>query len=166
MIAIVQSSLLDAKEQFIAHQCNCITQNSAGTAKDIYDRFPYADIYAQRDKPSTPGTIHVAGDGHEQRYVINIFAQYYPGKPKYPDSSLDGVKARQAYFHKCLLQIAKLPSLKSIAFPMGIGCNLAGGDWNWYYGMLKIFEKYVAEKFSTKVMLYQHKSKFAIDEIK
>lgn len=155
IISIIQGNLLDAQETYIAHQCNCLTIKSAGIALDIFNKYPYSNDYAKRKSPSTPGTIMVHGDGVDQRYVINMFAQYYPGKPKYPDSSLDGIKARQTYFHKCLLQIAKLPNLESIAFPMGIGCNLAGGDWDWYYGMLKIFEQYVNSNFETKVVLYK-----------
>lgn len=129
MIEIVTGSIIDAKEQYIAHQCNCLTNKSAGTAKAIFDAFPYANTYATRVEADVPGKIIVLGNGKDQRYVINMFGQYYPGKPKYPNSALDGTFIREKYFHQCLLRVSKLDGLKSIAFPWRIGCNLGGGVW-------------------------------------
>ena len=71
MIEIITGDLLEAKEKYIAHQCNCLTQNSAGTAKAIFDKFPYANTYERRIKDENgettnidkPGTIIVLGDG-------------------------------------------------------------------------------------------------------
>jgi hypothetical protein len=37
--------LLDATEQFIAHQCNCISQNAGGLAFYLFKKFPYANVY-------------------------------------------------------------------------------------------------------------------------
>jgi O-acetyl-ADP-ribose deacetylase (regulator of RNase III) len=163
MLEIVTGDLLESKEKYIAHQCNCLTQNSAGTAKAIFDKFPHANTYAKRvrgeDGQTTnidvPGTITILGDGKEQRFVINMFAQYYPGKPKYPLSSLDGTLIRQKQFHKCLLRVALLPDLESIAFPWRIGCNLGGGDWEYYLGTINNFAQYVEEKQGAKVIIYR-----------
>ena len=47
-----------------------------------------------------------------------MFGQYYPGNPKYPESKIDGIKAREKYFHKCLMEIAKIDNLESLAFPV------------------------------------------------
>lgn len=155
MIEIVKGNLLDSKEKYIAHQCNCLTQNSAGTAKAIFDKFPYANTYATRTEPDVPSTIKILGNGDDQRYVINMFAQYYPGKPKYPNSDKDGTKARQKYFHQCLLRVSKISDLTSIAFPWKIGCNLGGGDWEWYLGTITNFAKYVKESQNTIVKIYK-----------
>ena len=162
MIEIVKGDLLDSKEKYIAHQCNCLTQDSAGAAKAIFDKYPYANTYARRvrlaDGTNTnvdvPGTLAVMGNGQDQRYVLNMYSQYYPGKPKYPQSTLDGIPARRNYFHRCLLRVAKLPELESIAFPWRIGCNLAGGDWEWYLGTLTNFANYVGEK-DVRVCVYR-----------
>lgn len=162
MIEIITGDLLEAKEKYIAHQCNCLTQNSAGTAKAIFDKFPYANTYERRIKDENgettnidkPGTIIVLGDGKEHRFVINMYAQYYPGRPKYPLSSLDGIPVREKHFYHCLLRIAKLPELESIAFPWRIGCNLGGGDWEHYLGMITNFAQYVGDK-GVKVRVYK-----------
>lgn len=162
MIEIVQGDLLEATEKYIAHQCNCLTQNSAGTAKAIFDKYPYANTYACRERQpdgdtlnkGVPATIDIIGNGQDQRYVINMYAQYYPGKPKFPKSSLDGSGVRLDYFYKCLLRVAKIPNLESIAFPWRIGCNLGGGSWEHYLGTLTNFANYVGEK-DVKVRVYR-----------
>jgi O-acetyl-ADP-ribose deacetylase (regulator of RNase III) len=158
MIEIVSGDLLDAKEKYIAHQCNCLTQKSAGTAKAIFDKFPYSNTYADRIDPDKMGHIKILGNGIDQRYVINMFAQYYPGKPKYPLSTKDGLAVREKYFHQCLLRIAKISNLESIAFPWKIGCNLGGGDWNHNLVTLTNFTNYVEATQGAKVVIYRKSS--------
>ena len=47
MIPIINQSILEANTKYIAHQCNCITSHSAGIAKRIFDKYPYAiDIWS------------------------------------------------------------------------------------------------------------------------
>lgn len=156
MISIVNGSILDSKEKFICHATNCVTKHAAGLAKDMFDKFPYANIYSSRDESDVPGTIVVCGDGLENRYVINMLSQYYPGKPKFPNSQLDGSYTREKYFKQALFQISKLDKLESVAFPYMIGCGLAGGIWSNYYNMILDFESYVDEKYNTKVVIYKN----------
>jgi O-acetyl-ADP-ribose deacetylase (regulator of RNase III) len=153
MIEIINDSILNSDEKYIAHNCNCITQKSAGTAKSIFDQFTYSNTYQNRTSPSKQGTIEILGNGINQRYIINMYVQYYPGKPKY--DNFDGSRPREKYFHSCLLQVAKIENLTSIAFPYGIGCNLGGGNWDYYYGTLINFEKFVNNKFGTTVKIYK-----------
>lgn len=163
MIEIVTGDLLDSKEKYIAHQCNCLTENSAGTAKAIFDKWPHANTYVNRIKDEnglttnidTPGHITILGDGKTDRYVINMYAQYYPGRPKFPKSTLDGIPARQNYFHRCLLRVAQIPELESIAFPWRVGCGLAGGDWEWTLGTIVNFANYIEEKQGARVVIYR-----------
>src|SRR5260370_41351941 len=154
MIEIVSGDLLEANEKFICHACNCVTQRSAGTAKAIFDKFPYANAYATRIEPNVPATIQIMGNGQDQRYIVNMYSMYYPGKPRYPHSTKDGFEVRQQYFHKCLLRIAKIPDLESVAFPWKINCNLGGGFWPHYLGTLTNFADHV-EKQGVKVVIYQ-----------
>jgi len=138
---IIVGSLFDAPERHICHQCNCVTNRAAHLAASMFARFPYANIYASRQQPDTPGTIIVRGDGKEQRFVIAMLAQYYPGKPKYPNSTKDGSLVRRMYFQSCLDKIRQIPSLDSIAFPFGVGCGAAGGSWDQYRDMIEQFAK-------------------------
>lgn len=151
-IKIIDNDIFTTGAKYIAHQCNSITNDAAGIALEIFKRYPYANCYKDRTKSSTPGTIQICGDGLEQRGVINMFAQYFPGKPNI-NGTEDTKKMRQKWFHECLREIAKIPNLHSIAFPYGIGCNLAKGNWNWYSEQLNKFSKYV-ENNNVTVLLY------------
>jgi O-acetyl-ADP-ribose deacetylase (regulator of RNase III) len=163
MLEIVRGDLLLATEKYIAHQCNCLTQGAAGVAKAIFDKFPYADTYSNRVEPDVMGTIKILGNGQDQRYVINMFAQYYPGRSDYSSPSPKTVSAeiddtaseRRHNFYRCLLRIIKIENLESIAFPWKIGCGIAGGDWEYYLGTLTNFAKYVKEQYDTRVVIYQ-----------
>ncbi len=155
MIEIIDGDLFDSKEKYLIHQTNCVTNKAAHLSKDVFARYPYADVYASRTEPNKPGTIEVRGNGNDQRYVINLMGQYYPGKPKYPYSTLDGVRVRETYFHRGLLRIAKIPDLESVAFPWKIGCGAAGGIWEHYLGNITNFANYVESTQGTKVVIYR-----------
>jgi O-acetyl-ADP-ribose deacetylase (regulator of RNase III) len=154
---IIQGDLFQSTEQYIAHQCNCVTQKSAHLAKSVFDRFPYADIYSKRHLNWTPpvgqcmGDIVVCGNGTSDRFIINMLAQYYPGCPKYPDSYRDGHIAREKAFQQCLKKIEQLKDLKSIGFPFQIGCGAAGGNWPSYLDMIQKF----AEATPVDVRIYR-----------
>ena len=73
-----------------------------------------------------------------------MLGQIFPGHPKFPDSTADGYIARQGFFRKCLIAILQeIKDIDSIAFPYGIGCGAAGGDWNKYFEMIEGFSNYV-----------------------
>ena len=138
MIKIVNDDLLKATEDYILHQCNCITRNAAGLAFSLFNKFPYANVYKTRADFSVPGTIQVCGNGLGERYIINMFSQYAPGKC-WNNSETDTYELRKQYFKSCLSEVAKIQNLKSVALPVGIGCGLAGGKWEDYYQMISDF---------------------------
>ncbi len=80
-----------------------------------------------------------------------MLAQFYPGKPKFPESAKDGFGARRVAFANCLLKILRIPDLRSVAFPWGIGCCMAGGDWGKYLPMIERF----ATKTRADVLIYR-----------
>lgn len=153
MINIIHGNLLEADDKYIAHQTNCITNRAAHLSAAVFASFHHADCYTGRATPDAPGTISVRGNGSSERFVINMFGQYYPGKPKYPSSTLDGGKVREKYFYYCLLDIAKIKDLQSIGFPYRVGCGAAGGDWINYLSLLKRFAQYITTQ-NVKVSLY------------
>ena len=141
-LKVIEGNLLDSPEQYICHQCNCLTTHSAGIAHSIFLTFPWSNIYIERESPEIKhhlDEIHIRGNGQEFRFVINMMAQYYPGTARYPDSAKDGIERRKKAFQECLGKISGIADLKSIAFPWKIGCNLAGGDWNEYRHMIREF---------------------------
>lgn len=154
MIEVVTGDLFEAPEKYLVHQCNCVTQTAAHLAKDVFEKYPYADIYTGREEPDKPGHIIVRGNGQDQRYVVALLGQYYPGRPKYPKSTLDGIPAREKHFYRGLLRLSQLPDLESVAFPWRIGCGAAGGDWERYLGKITNFAQYVGQK-GIKVRVYR-----------
>lgn len=156
MIEIITGDLLEAKEKYILHQTNCVsTGGAAGIAKSIFDKYPYANCYIDRIAHSKPGTIDIRGNGLDQRFIINLHGQFYPGSPKYTDSNKDGLFVREKYFHQCLLRVAKIKDLESIAFSWRVGCGIAGGSWDHYLGTITNFANYVAEKQGARVIIYR-----------
>lgn len=153
MYSLINGNLLNHNAQYIAHQCNCVSSGYAGLAKAIFSTFPYADVYSNRTEPDILGTIKVCGNGKDQRYVINMFSQYFPGKCKYPDGSKDNPILRQESFKKCLDKISQIKNIESIAFPYEIGCGLAGGDWETYKKMIADFanENFLVDVFIVKL---------------
>jgi O-acetyl-ADP-ribose deacetylase (regulator of RNase III) len=130
MIKIIHNNLLESKKDVIAHQCNTVTKYGKGLSKDIFSKFPYSDDYS-RDSTRITGTIRIHGDGKEHRYIANLFAQYYPGKPKYYETA----EKRIAWMASCLKALGDFMNknnLKTLAIPYGMGCGLAGGDWKQY----------------------------------
>lgn len=155
-IKIINNSIFTTGVKYIAHQNNCVSQYSKGLAKDIFEKYPYANCYmGRREYDSTtysePGTIQVCGDGLEQRGIINMFSQYYPGKAT---ETIDTIKDRKKWFFNCLMKIAEIENLHSVAFPDHIGCGLAGGDWEWYFKRLVDFSNYVEKK--AVVLIYEN----------
>lgn len=154
MIEIVTGDLFDAKEKYLVHQCNCVTNKAAHLAFDVFEKYPYANIYSPRTEPDKPGHILIRGNGKDERYVVAILGQYYPGRPKFPKSTLDGIPAREKYFYHGLLRLAQVPGLESVAFPWRIACGAAGGDWEHYLEMINNFAKYVDTQ-GVKVTIYR-----------
>lgn len=150
MIKTIRGDLMKATETYLCHQCNCVTNRSAHLAKSVFKNFPYADVYTHRKQHSKPGSIELRGDGKEQRFVVALFGQYYPGVTKYPNSPKDGWNARFKYFTQALEELKKLPE-GSFAFPWRIGCGAAGGKWEHYYEAIKGF----SESINSDVVIYR-----------
>ncbi len=156
MLEIIAGSLLESECQYIAHQCNCHSTRSAGLATTVFKAFPWADVYSDRRQRGNDaalfGSITIHGNAQlDQRYVINIYGQLKPGGSS---PGRDSAAARLDAFRNALARIAQIPELTSIGFPYGIGCGLAGGDWNEYQKLLERFADQVSVN-GVSVILYR-----------
>lgn len=125
MIQPINKSLLEADTKYIAHQCNCRTTHSAGIAKAIFDKFPWANTYKNRkniristvhDKivgQSDLGSIDVLGNGIDERFIINLYCQLRPGGP---NGDHDQRRDRLRWLNVCLNRASKIKNIESIAF--------------------------------------------------
>lgn len=160
-VSVVNDDIFNSKEKYLCHQCNCITNKAAHLAKNVFEKYPYANVYKNRQKigksgikrtRDTPGTISIQGNGISDRYVIACFAQRFPGNSKYNN---DTYNLRERWFLRCLFEISKIENLESVAFPYGIGCGAAGGSWVIYIAMIERFAKFVKEKQGATVVIYK-----------
>jgi len=135
-------SLFQSTATYLVHQCNCTSRYGKGLSKSMFQHYPYANRYATRHQPDLPGTISIHGSG-AQRKIINMYAQRYPGKANGTD---DTSESRIWAFNECLLILINLHHpLFTYAFPHGIGCGLAGGDWDKYERLLDKFADAVGQ---------------------
>lgn len=135
-LEIVDGDLLLAQDDYICHQCNCMSKRAAHLALSVFGAFPFADVYSARQNPDEPGTIKVCTDGGKR--IVALFGQVYPGRPRY-ETGIDCATAREGYFERCLSHLDTEVKAGSIAFPWGIGCGAAGGCWPNYLAMIEKF---------------------------
>ena len=124
-----------ATEDMIIHQTNCVSTRAAGLARYLFQKFPYADTYASRTKPTLPGTATTCGTSAHRKVIVNLNAQYYPGAPR--PHTKDSRQNRLQYFDHALSSLAQHIHRTrahpcSVAFPWRIGCGLAKGQWRLY----------------------------------
>merc|ERR1719265_1270325 len=74
-------NILEAPEDYIAHQCNCCMYKRPveGVAKAIYAKYPDANPYKRRD--DDPSQIDRPGSCMVSKPIVNLYAQFAPGKP-------------------------------------------------------------------------------------
>ena len=155
MLRIIKGDIFDAKEKYLVHQCNCQSKKSSGIAREVFTKYPYSNIYENRNIPDKVGSICIKGNGIDRRYVINLFGQNYPGKPSFSPFSLDSFNSREEHFKKGLFEISKLNYLESICFPWKIGCGAAGGNWETYLEILINFADYVNKLQQVDIIIYK-----------
>lgn len=129
----VKGDLLKSDCDFIIHQANCFATMGAGIARQIANRYPEA-LQADRDYLHPVGSesrlgkfSHAWVNGpYGRQAIINLYGQYRYGR---------GKQTNEQAFHAALSLIlnsiasSKYASAK-IGMPKGIGCGLAGGDWD------------------------------------
>jgi O-acetyl-ADP-ribose deacetylase (regulator of RNase III) len=147
MIKIVNGDILDAKENVIAHQVNCMGVMGGGLAKQIKDKYPEVyDKYKQlcANKPFKEDLLSSAlicktKDG---KYIANLFGQYNYGKNAIQTDYMALKLSLKGLVRECL-SLHHILEGKSIAIPYNIGCGLGGGDWNIVYKIIEeVFKDY------------------------
>lgn len=141
MIKIVQGDILNATENIICQQVNCMGAMGSGLAKQIKNK--YSQVYEEyMCYIKKHGSLKCLGSWQlitveSNKKIANLFGQYNYGRNRQQtdyDALYSGLQG--------VLKIAK-EFKKSIAIPYGLGCGLAGGDWNIVFSIIEeIFEDY------------------------
>ena len=149
MLKFVKGDLLEAKEDFICHQVNCMGVMGSGVAKQIGDKWPQVKYMYQKRCSLFPlakrGTLLgriLAIKINETQYVINVFGQYNYGRDR------NRVYTDYAALQKAFTTM-RYPN-KTYAFPYRFGCGLANGDWT---TVRSLIEKILA--YDHEVVIYE-----------
>lgn len=143
MIKEVKGDLLQATENIIGHQVNCQGVMGLGLAAKIRSKYPIVfERYKQlvnmhnSNKEILLGTTQII-KVDENKYVANLFGQFNYGRDQRHTSYEHLFQALET-----LKQKVKKNNL-TVALPYGLGCGLAGGDWNIVWNLInKAFEDY------------------------
>lgn len=149
MLKIVKGDLLLAREAAICHQVNCKNTMGAGVAKALYTKWPevkreyhaFCDGKRPRDLLGKIQIVELAEFPAGNKVVINVFGQLNCGH--------DGIcYTRYDALAQAFDELNKVCAFKTVAFPFGFGCGLAGGDW-------ATIEKLMLEHlYNTEVTVY------------
>lgn len=148
---IGRGDVLDTPIRIIAHQVNCKGVMGAGLAKQIRDKYPR--VYSCYKKHCETFNYDLLGakahivnsdDTRKPEHIfINIFGQDGYGRESvqtnyqaFKDSLTEGLEFYRAVACDCNYTV-QIP----IAIPYGIGCGLAGGDWNKIKNILEEIEQ-------------------------
>lgn len=129
MLQIYKGDILYANTAFICHQVNCMNAMGSGVAKAICTKYPevktmYHEFCSTAKTPNELlGEIQIVPLHEVDMAVINIFGQLDYGRCK------GRVYTDYDALQKAFAEINKQCAGKSITFPYGFGCGLAGGDW-------------------------------------
>ena len=149
MIKIVDGDILEAEEDIICQQVNCMGVMGSGLAKQIkkkypkvYENYHYICEEALRKKENLLGKVIWGVLTGDDKVIANLCGQYNYGRDKqhtyYP--ALDS--ALRHLFRAVTSPNSTMKDM-TVGIPYGIGCGLGGGDWNLVYEMIEeIFQDY------------------------
>ncbi len=153
-LEIIHDDLLRAVDnysfQYICHQTNCLSTYAKGVAAAIFDKYPQANVYAERTDKLNHRDRYARISVHDP--VINLYGQIAPGKPNPDPRNTDNARHRLGAFKYALMLVGKIEGITSVALPFGIGCGLAGGNWAEYE---RAIERFAANYPSLRVGLFQ-----------
>lgn len=151
-LKVVQGDLLQSECDIIIHQANCLGIMGAGIAKQIKNLYP--EVYkADLSFPIPVKDLNRVGEfsyaevtnpyTNKKQTIVNMYSQYDIGKGKTNYYAMEKALKKIILFY--------LSPAKKIGLPYGIGCGLAGGDWEEVYSIL---EK-VSEEYHQDLYLYK-----------
>ena len=149
MIKIVEGNILEATEDIICHQVNCMGVMGGGLAYQIKEKYPY--VYANyrhickeylSENHSLLGEVIFGVFTHDNKIIANLCGQSNYGTHIQQTDYAALAKALKIVY-KAVNNTNSSLNGYSVAIPYNLGCGLGGGDWNVVYDMInRIFENY------------------------
>jgi O-acetyl-ADP-ribose deacetylase (regulator of RNase III) len=141
MIKIVEGNILNAIEDVRCQQVNCQGVMGAGLALQVKNKYlEVYNEYIKTCKQTSPqkllGSVQYI-ECHDGYIFANLFGQLNYGKGQ-QYTLYSALKNCLEYVHDRAKKYEE-----TVAIPYGIGCGLAGGDWEIVYKMIEsIFSDY------------------------
>lgn len=148
MLIEVKGNIVTDGYSFIVQQVNMMGVMGAGLAKQIRDKYP--NVYFEYKRVLSDENVKLGDILYASTYdravngkrCVCFFAQKGYGR--------DRRHTDYEAFQKCLDTLEHDMQFYgdkfTVAFPYGIGCGLAGGDWNVIRPMLEKFSEEVKQK--------------------
>ena len=153
---IEAGNIFDHKYGIIAHQVNCQLKMGSGIAMAVRTKYPrayiqYRDMFKNVPPGNRLGRAHVVEVIKDNLYIANLFGQFnfLPRGSCHTDYNALTVAIRQLRQWRDNIKGVHFP----VYFPYGIGCGLAGGDWNIVSGIIEdVIPDATIVRLSTKVV--------------
>ena len=136
----VNGNLLNYNRGIIGHQVNCQLVMGAGLAKQIRAKYPkvfdeYKKIFGKISLNKRLGKCQIVEIETGTLYVANLFGQvnYLPRHTTHTDHIAITRALRQMAWWRDRVMGSTFP----IYLPYGLGCGLAGGNWNQILATIK-----------------------------
>lgn len=149
-------NIVDATEDVICQQTNCLGVMGSGVALAIRHKYPevyeaYCDFCKEQKPEDLFGNTFLC-DSNDGKIFANLFGQKNFGRT--------GQFTDYAALKSCMIGLATYAkkndeeNWKSFAFPYGMSCGTGGGDWNIVSQMIEeifadfdiVYYKYMGEK--------------------
>lgn len=128
---IIDGDITNVTSGIICHQVNCLNRMGAGVAKAISDKWPevktdYHRYCRTMSKEELFGKVLFTPISNEDIIVASIFSQYNYGNSK--KTGVVYTDVDKLIFGLCV--VLDWYEYEDVYIPYGIGCGLAGADWN------------------------------------
>lgn len=154
LIVVIRGNLLESDCSVMAHQCNCFSTMGAGIAKQFAAKWPEVAAADSAFRPNDPtgklGKVSHALVKNDTVIVYNLYGQYNYGRGK-QQTNYQALESAVRMMLDELKQLGNMFYQLKIGVPYGMGCGLAGGDWNVVSGTLQS----IAEEYGIKIYAYQ-----------
>jgi uracil-DNA glycosylase len=163
IVIVMSSAKITTTAKYLLNFCDCVSLSGRGDdlVLAVFAQFPYSNVYTGRNlqKKQATGTLQIMGTGKSptDRFIVNLFTQFYPGAPKYAN---DNLKRRLEWLTVCCDNLLNVPNFESIAIPSRLGEYDGIDDISFkesYYLCLNDFRKkyYLRHRVYFKVVDYQ-----------
>lgn len=137
MSTFIKGNIVDFEDGIIVHQTNCCGAIEADVSVSIINAWPqvkdrYLELCNSKKPKELLGGIQVVPISDNLK-IVNCFSQLDSG---------DSIKTNEKYTDEGLLirninYICNENPETKVYIPFGIGCKIAGGDWNVIYAGIK-----------------------------